>query len=157
MSRIAAGQGGKQLQHTGFANICHLPAAEATHQHIGVDRLLRLDEARQVVDGGAGDDVLTGGRGVDRLTGGPGADHFVFTTPGRDRITDFQEDIDFIDLADIDANVNYSGNQAFRFVGGAALDVAYVAASVAELAVDQGSDTVRPMVSIRRSLSFSAV
>lgn len=78
------------------------------------------------LSGGSGNDDLHGGYGADVMTGGSGYDAFVFaaasesTPTSRDRITDFQEDIDFIDLADIDANVNYSGNQAFRFVGGGA-------------------------------------
>ncbi|HEV2898373.1 MAG TPA: M10 family metallopeptidase C-terminal domain-containing protein [Pseudaminobacter sp.] len=78
------------------------------------------------LSGGSGNDDLHGGSGADVMTGGSGYDAFVFaaasesTPTSRDRIPDFQEDIDFIDLADIDANANLSGNQAFRFVGGGA-------------------------------------
>lgn len=87
----------------------------------GNDRLL----------GGNGNDDLFGGNGYDVMTGGAGFDAFEFdsiadSAPGtyRDRITDFQEDIDFIDLATIDANVFAAGNQAFRFIGGAAFSAA---------------------------------
>ena len=81
----------------------------------GSDRLL----------GSSGNDDLNGGAGRDLMTGGTGYDYFVFdaitdSRPGstyRDRITDFQEDIDTINLSKIDANVFASGNQAFRFIG----------------------------------------
>ena len=87
----------------------------------GNDRLL----------GSYGNDDLFGGAGYDVMTGGLGYDAFEFdaigdSVPGayRDRITDFQEDIDYIDLATIDANVFAAGNQAFRFIGGAAFSAA---------------------------------
>jgi Ca2+-binding RTX toxin-like protein len=80
----------------------------------GADRLL----------GSTGNDDLNGGAGRDVMTGGTGYDYFVFdaitdSRPGiyRDRITDFQEDIDTINLTKIDANVFALGNQAFRFIG----------------------------------------
>ena len=81
---------------------------------IGGDRLL----------GSYGNDDLNGGAGHDVMTGGSGYDYFDFdavtdSRPGtyRDRITDFQEDIDTIDLGKIDANIFAAGNQAFRFIG----------------------------------------
>lgn len=62
------------------------------------------------LEGGAGNDRLLGGGGADRLvagdgvttmTGGAGADVFVFRRGhGRDRITDFQDGVDRIDLSD---------------------------------------------------------
>ena len=88
----------------------------------GNDRLLG-GYGNDRISGGSGNDDLHGGYGADVMTGGSGYDAFVFaaaaesTPTSRDRITDFQEDIDLIDLADIDANANLSGNQAFRFVG----------------------------------------
>jgi Ca2+-binding RTX toxin-like protein len=76
--------------------------------------------------GGAGADDLNGGAGSDILTGGPGYDAFVFShyshsrpNAARDRITDFQPDTDFIDLAAIDARLDLAGNQAFTWIGGA--------------------------------------
>ena len=50
--------------------------------------------------GGAGDDRLTGGDGDDTLTGGEGADAFVVKAGhGDDRITDFTDGEDAIDLS----------------------------------------------------------
>ncbi|MBA3447437.1 MAG: M10 family metallopeptidase C-terminal domain-containing protein [Pseudaminobacter sp.] len=91
----------------------------------GNDKLLG-GIGNDVMSGGSGNDDLHGGAGGDRLTGGSGYDHFVFASVsesiglGRDFIADFQEDLDLINLADIDANANLAGNQAFSFVGGAA-------------------------------------
>jgi hypothetical protein len=95
--------------------------------------------------GGRGDDVLTGGGGADRLKGeagvdrliggkgrdllfgGAGADIFEFRSAsdagrGRehDRIHDFGEGRDGIDLSAIDARSDRDGDQAFRYVGDAA-------------------------------------
>jgi len=51
------------------------------------------------LDGGAGNDILVGGRGDDILTGGAGADVFEFQRgDGRDRITDFTNGVDRIEL-----------------------------------------------------------
>ncbi|MFD1327172.1 calcium-binding protein [Mycoplana ramosa] len=51
------------------------------------------------INGGNGNDTLNGGAGNDTLTGGAGADVFVFAKGyGKDTITDFQNNIDDIDL-----------------------------------------------------------
>ncbi len=51
------------------------------------------------LSGGAGNDTITGGIGSDRLTGSLGADVFVFgPRDGHDRVTDFANGIDRIDL-----------------------------------------------------------
>lgn len=54
-----------------------------------------------VLLGGAGDDRLAGRGGDDRLEGGAGADVFVFDIPagGDDRIVDFQDGLDQIEIA----------------------------------------------------------
>ncbi|WP_300075180.1 M10 family metallopeptidase C-terminal domain-containing protein, partial [uncultured Ruegeria sp.] len=58
------------------------------------------------LDGGSGNDILTGGSGNDTLTGGSGSDTFVFKEDsGKDTITDFNVDEDFIDLSE-SYNVN---------------------------------------------------
>ncbi|MCP4182067.1 MAG: hypothetical protein GY761_01930, partial [Hyphomicrobiales bacterium] len=50
--------------------------------------------------GGSGADRLTGGAGNDLLAGGAGADTFHFEIDGdHDTITDFEDDIDIIDLS----------------------------------------------------------
>lgn len=52
--------------------------------------------------GGAGDDILVGGAGADTLRGGSGRDTFVYLdasdSPGSDRILDFTQGEDLIDL-----------------------------------------------------------
>lgn len=51
-------------------------------------------------EGAAGDDTLIGGKGDDTLTGNAGADSFVFKPgQGNDRITDFSDGEDTIDLS----------------------------------------------------------
>ena len=76
--------------------------------------------------GGAGDEGLVGGAGKDTLTSGTGADVFFYsaitdsgvTTATRDLITDFEDGIDKIDLANIDANTtNGVADDAFNFIG----------------------------------------
>jgi Ca2+-binding RTX toxin-like protein len=77
--------------------------------------------------GGAGVDNVRGGKGVDQLYGGEGNDSFFFklltdgdASNGVDTIRDFDTSgngHDRIDLSPIDANVNASGDQAFRFIG----------------------------------------
>ena len=88
------------------------------------------------LNGGVGDDILYGGSAIltqrDTLTGGLGNDIFDFNSLNdspigsslRDVITDFVGNGnlagDRIDLSDIDANYNITGNQAFTFIGSAA-------------------------------------
>ncbi|RME15708.1 MAG: calcium-binding protein [Alphaproteobacteria bacterium] len=54
------------------------------------------------LNGGLGDDQLDGGKGNDVLTGSSGSDTFIFNAAdantGRDRITDFLDGVDKIDL-----------------------------------------------------------
>jgi Ca2+-binding RTX toxin-like protein len=83
--------------------------------------------------GSFGNDFLCGGAGLDILSGGTGADHFVFTSARdshvsalrRDRIADFEDGVDLIDLVGIDA-VKGSGNDAFHFIG---TDVSFTGAA----------------------------
>ena len=77
----------------------------------------------QTITGSAGANILTGGGGADRLTGGLGRDTFDFnakidtgtTATTRDRILDFKQGEDRIDLSTIDANGSLAGD-AFAFV-----------------------------------------
>jgi Ca2+-binding RTX toxin-like protein len=76
------------------------------------------------LDGDGGADTLDGGAGRDSLTGGWGADTFRFRSAADadgDRILDFAHGQDRIDLAANDADLARPGNQAFRFLGEAAL------------------------------------
>jgi serralysin len=78
---------------------------------------LEAGAGNDVLDGQGGDDVLIGGTGSDTLTGGAGRDTFRFASGdspiglGRDRIADFEQGSDLIDL---------SGVGATRFIEGAA-------------------------------------
>jgi Ca2+-binding RTX toxin-like protein len=76
------------------------------------------------LSGNAAANRLTGYRDRDTLSGGGGADRFVYTDPADspvvadDAILDFNRSQgDRIDLAEIDANEQASGNQAFQFIG----------------------------------------
>lgn len=95
----------------------------------GNDRLFGGDGVDNL-DGSAGSDQLTGGFDIDVMTGGADADRFVFldleetfpiTGAGLDRITDFQPGVDKIDLTAIDARFSLAGDQAFAFIGTAAI------------------------------------
>ncbi|CUH78149.1 calcium-binding protein [Tropicibacter naphthalenivorans] len=96
---------------------------------------LNGDEGNDQLRGGDGMDILIGGIGRDVLIGGdyvalgfPGdgaTDVFVFTdvsesSPGgatRDIIRDFEDGIDLINLALIDADMNTGDEDAFTFIG----------------------------------------
>ena len=79
--------------------------------------------------GGDGDDWIYGGAGNDRLTGGSGippgpavaARISVFSkATGRDVVHAYEQGIDRLNLAAIDASATAAGDQAFAFVGSAA-------------------------------------
>jgi Ca2+-binding RTX toxin-like protein len=95
-----------------------------------------------VLDGGNDSDVLDGGTGDDTLTGGAQADTFVYKLGyARDTITDFQNNIDAIDLSDFGfadsaaamAQATQSGdNLVFNFGDGNVLVVENMTASLIE-------------------------
>lgn len=98
----------------------------------GADRLLggggsdRLEggAGNDTLIGAEGTDTLAGGFGADLLTGGAGADRFVFTeSGGRDRITDFNVDLDQLlldrDLLDGLTNPDRIVAEHARLVNGA--------------------------------------
>jgi Ca2+-binding RTX toxin-like protein len=89
---------------------------------------------RDALDGGAGDDRLTGGAHNDVLTGGLNSDTFVFAqNSGVDRITDYDDAADLIDLtafgfANFGAVLALASNAAdgsliINFGGGDKLDI----------------------------------
>jgi serralysin len=64
---------------------------------------LRGGQGDDFIYGGSGADFLTGGLGDDRMTGGTEVDTFVFTRgQGTDRITDFVNNVDKLDLRAFD-------------------------------------------------------
>ena len=73
-------------------------AGNSLYGYSGKDKLLGY-AGNDRLFGGKGDDRLDGGAGRDKLSGGKGADDFVFKKGyGRDTITDFQNNVDDIDL-----------------------------------------------------------
>ncbi|WP_372053340.1 type I secretion C-terminal target domain-containing protein (plasmid) [Tistrella mobilis] len=81
---------------------------------------------QDTITGDAEANVITGNGSADVLTGGDGADTFVYLlrsdsgtlSANRDRITDFNAaEGDRIDLSAVDADLNLTGNQAYRFIG----------------------------------------
>ena len=96
----------------------------------------RLSGIEGAIGGSGGDrffgdgsaNLFQGGLGADTHTGGGGRDLFDFDAvaeslsgAGRNVITDFAHLLDDIDLSGIDANLSIAGDQAFRWVGTAAL------------------------------------
>jgi serralysin len=77
------------------------------------------DGLRNLFQGGAGRDLCTGGAGRD-LFDYDSATHSAVGA-NRDVITDFVHLVDDLDLMGIDADPTRAGDQAFRFVGTAAL------------------------------------
>jgi len=77
---------------------------------VGADRDIYLDKGDQLFGGNGADtltggnahDILSGGAGNDVMTGGSGNDTFIFqANHGADVITDFQVDLDKIDLSSL--------------------------------------------------------
>lgn len=148
------------------ANVEHLtftgdPTADITgtgnalHNNIvalGGDDVLTGGNGHDELFGMAGDDVLSGDGGEDLLIGGPGADLLtggyegdIFQInegdsglgAGADRITDFVQIVERIDLRGIDADTGTAGDQAFAFIGTAAFS-----GTAGELRYDfDGTDT----------------
>lgn len=104
--------------------------------------LLRGDGGNDMLRGQEGSDTLSGSDGADILIGGTGADRFQFRAPGEslpvtaDRIVAGDGALafegigvqggDVLDLSLIDANLNYAGNQAFRWDAGKTAGTAYL-------------------------------
>jgi Ca2+-binding RTX toxin-like protein len=110
---------GNDLANTIMGN----DAANTLSGRDGIDMLL----------GGGGADQLDGGLGADILTGGDGNDRFIFRSAAEiggvagqasDLITDFERGSDKIDLSRLDALPSTPTNDAFVFVGTAALTAA---------------------------------
>lgn len=114
--------------------------------HKGDDRLFGNSDD-DVLRGGAGEDLIAGGRGKDLLFGGAGNDVFQFRsikTSERgalaDRIKDFQQGEDHIDLSSVAQEIDFIGSEAFSGAGNA--EVRFVSASngTARVLVDADGD-----------------
>jgi len=136
---VLTGDGGNNLINAGVGN--DLVDGGAGHDYLadedgndtmlgrGGNDMILAGWGNDDVSGAAGDDYIFGDRGRDQLTGGNGADSFVYrmiqdstvTAAGRDTIGDFEIGTDKIDLSGIDAFADGIFNDAFSFVGEAAL------------------------------------
>jgi serralysin len=120
-------------------NLLGSPTVSATDFKSGLAGTSVLTEANvpnyplaPILVGTAGNDVLQGTSAMETFTGGAGADQFVFRSltessrliSSADIITDFQQGFDQINLSAIDANPLSPTNDAFTFLGGAALSLA---------------------------------
>ena len=91
----------------------------------GADQLFG-NAGDDVLNGDGGEDWLIGGAGADVLTGGYEGDIFQINEgdsglgAGADRITDFVQIVERVDLRGIDADTGTVGDQAFSFIGTAA-------------------------------------
>ena len=87
----------------------------------GDDLILGL-RGNDRLSGNDGADLIFGGAGQDILSGGAGDDHFVFSSingskiAAPDLIQDFQSG-DIIDISQIDATRDLSGDQDFEWTG----------------------------------------
>lgn len=85
--------------------------------------LIKGQNGDDTLMGEGGRDTIRGGNGRDIQSGGSGRDTFDFnkitetgtTGATRDRITDFTQGLDIIDLRGIDADTGSGGNNAFDF------------------------------------------
>lgn len=90
----------------------------------GNDRLFGEEDDDRLL-GDDGNDLIVGGLGRDVMTGGAGIDNFAFfdlaesgTGGGsQDRITDFTQGSDLIDVSAIDAHLVSLADQSFTFIG----------------------------------------
>jgi Ca2+-binding RTX toxin-like protein len=94
----------------------------------GGDNGITGNSHANVLHGGGGNDKIKGGAGLDDLYGDSGNDTFIWTSTAdtstiaanADVVWDFAAG-DRLDVSAIDADVYTSGNQAFTFIGTAAL------------------------------------
>ncbi|MEM6381037.1 MAG: calcium-binding protein [Pseudomonadota bacterium] len=105
---LAGGSGNDTLNGGGGNDFLFGGSGADTLQGQGGNDLLQAGANNDFLFGGAGNDLLdgregtdtlNGGSGTDTLTGGTGIDTFVFAPAfGNDTVTDFQDDIDQLDL-----------------------------------------------------------
>ena len=78
----------------------------------GSNDLMFGNSGADTLYGDGGNDIIDGGAGNDVLIGGMGADRFVFANgSGSDKITDFQDGVDLIDLSQLTTVSSMAGLQ----------------------------------------------
>ena len=123
-NRISGTAGNDTINaHRGNDTAYGLGGADTISGGTGTD-LLYGGDGNDSLFGNDGWDTLTGGMGADRLSGGAGGDKYRFdsvtdsSAGAADTIADFSaSQKDKLLLSSIDANVNVSGDQAFKFIG----------------------------------------
>ena len=118
------GLAGDDLIHGGAGNdtLYGGEGSDRLKGNIGNDTLYG-GAGNDFLKGQAGDDTLVGGAGKDALRGGAGADTFVFnaiedsTLSLNDRIMDFEQGIDLIDMSAI-GGLSFIGSDGFSGIGG---------------------------------------
>ena len=99
---------------------------------IGMDRII-AGPGNDFISADDGDDIIYGGTGGDKLSGDRGSDTFVYklikesTVKNPDTIFGWDHQPnggtrDLIDLHEIDARTDYSGNQSFKWLGTKSFD-----------------------------------
>ncbi len=115
----------------GFGNTDQLLSIECVFGSNGADR----------ITGSGGKNTINGGSGNDQLDGGGGADRFVFSGNfGRDRILDFLEGGDKIDLRGVASITSYRD-----------LTRNHLSTSGDDLRIDAGGGNVITLLDIDRS------
>lgn len=98
---LYGGGGNDQLRGDGGNDVVTGDAGNDTLSGNAGRDVLTGGAGRDSLDGGGGNDRLFGAGGADRLKGGAGQDVFVFgANDGRDRIQDFREGTDKIEIND---------------------------------------------------------
>ena len=93
---LTGGSGNDMLEGRGGSDILSGGKGKDQLTGGGGNDFLNGGSGADTLIGGKGDDELYGDRGGDTLTGGDGNDCFVFTIRGRDIVTDFTSQSDFL-------------------------------------------------------------
>ena len=113
-----------------YATVSHKLAANVEVLHLlgkkdlngtgnGATNWLHGNAGDNELSGGGGTDYLYGNKGDDTLTGGTGAqDYFIFDRHGVDRITDFEDGMDLVQIAGVDSQSDFDALNIKQLQGG---------------------------------------